>query len=55
MYLKGRKGHTDTITEDTYQEMERHEKPTGLKVSSSSSRTCQEKDITTSTGNKFHK
>jgi hypothetical protein len=43
LYLKGRKGHTDTVTEDTYQEMARHQIPTGLKVSSS--RTCQEKDI----------
>jgi len=52
MYLKRRKGHTDTVTEDTYQEMARHQKPTGLRVSSR--RTCQEKDIKTGTGNKFH-
>jgi hypothetical protein len=52
MYLKGRKGHVDTITEDTYQQMAKRQKPTGLKVSPS--RTCQEKDIKTRTGNNFH-
>jgi hypothetical protein len=53
MYLKGRKSHTFTITEETYQEMATRQKPTGLKVSLSS-RTCQEKDIKTGTCNKFH-